>query len=101
MKLVDLRRLTVKKRLRIRFPLSNGMECMLNEHGVAQVPALRAVPAFNLEDELSAVQEFVVEQVVSGSEKTKAKPQSCTRQELASMLATGVGGEGTHEDRDE
>ena len=101
MKLADLRRFTVKKNLRIRFPLSNGMECTLNEHGVAQVPALHSVPAFNLEDELAAVQEFVVEQVVSGSEKTKPKPRSCTRQELASMLAMGVGGEAAPDDHDE
>ena len=44
MNLSDLRKVTVKKHLRIRFPLSNGMECVVNEHGIAQVPALRAFP---------------------------------------------------------
>ena len=52
MKLADLRKLSIKKQLRIRFRLKNGMECVINEHGVAQVPALQAPPEFNLEEEL-------------------------------------------------
>jgi hypothetical protein len=67
MKLADLRKVTVKKHLRIRFHLSNGMECVVNEHGVAQVPALRAVPSFNLEEELVGVQAFVVEPAGAGA----------------------------------
>ena len=61
MHLLDLRRLSVKKRLRIRFALSNGMECVVNEQGVAQVPELRARPAFDLEEELAAAGEFLLE----------------------------------------
>lgn len=30
MRLLDLRKVTVKKNLRIRFSLSNGMECVVN-----------------------------------------------------------------------
>jgi len=37
------------------------MECIVNEHGIAQVPALRTVPAFNLEEELAGATAFVVE----------------------------------------
>ena len=70
MNLSDLRKVTVKKHLRIRFPLSNGMECVVNEHGIAQVPALRAVPAFNLEEELGGAQAFP-----GGTRRTPAKRQ--------------------------
>jgi hypothetical protein len=101
MKLSDLRKVTVKKRLRIRFPLSNGMECVVNEHGIAQVPALRAVPAFNLEEELVGVQTFVVEAADAG-EKDKGKPKarSYTRGEMTALAAagTGVAAPDEHED---
>ena len=61
MKLADLRKLSVRKNLRIRFPLPNGMECVVTEHGVAQVPGLKGVPDFNLEQELASITEFVLE----------------------------------------
>jgi hypothetical protein len=86
MKLADVRRAAVKKHLRIRFRLSNGMECVVNEHGIAQVPALRAVPSFSLEEELSRAAEFVVEPVG----EAKSKPRSCSLQELAQLAAAGA-----------
>ena len=102
MKLSDLRKVTVKKRLRIRFPLSNGMECVVNEHGIAQVPALRGVPAFNLEQELAGAQTFVVEAADAG-EKDKGKPKarSYARGEMTALAMAGAGVEaapGEHED---
>lgn len=102
MNLGDLRKLTVKKHLRIRFPLSNGMECMINEHGIAQVPALRAVPSFNLEDELVHVQAFQMESA-DGGEKGKGKPAArrCTRDELAAMTTAGAAGETAHDDHED
>jgi hypothetical protein len=102
MRLSDLRKVTVKKRLRIRFPLSNGMECVVNEHGIAQVPALRAVPSFNLEEELVGVREFVVEPADAG-EKDKGKPKlrSYTRDEMAALVTAGAGGEAAHDDHDD
>jgi hypothetical protein len=86
MKLAELRRAAVKRRLRIRFPLSNGMECVVNEHGIAQVPALRAIPSFNLEEELNRAPEFVVE--LAGD--AKSKPRIYTAEELAQFAAPGV-----------
>jgi len=102
MKLSDLRKVTVKKRLCIRFRLSNGMECVVNEHGIAQVPALRTVPTFNLEQELVGVQTFVVEPANDG-EKDKGKPKarSYTRGEMTALATAGGGVEaaaGEHED---
>ena len=101
MKLSDLRKVTVKKHLRIRFSLSNGMECVVNEHGVAQVPALRAVPAFNLEEELVGVQAFVVEPADDGAkDKGKPKARSYTRHEMAALATAGAGVEAAHDDGD-
>jgi hypothetical protein len=102
--LSDLRKVTVKKRLRIRFSLSNGMQCVLNEHGIAQVPALRAVPAFNLEDELAGAQEFLVEPAGSGAgekDKHKPMPRSYTRAEMLTLATTGGAGETGHDEHDE
>lgn len=97
MKLADLRKVTVKKRLRIRFPLSNGMECVVNEHGIAQVPALRAVPAFNLEEELVGVQAFVVEPAdAGGKDNGKPKARSYTRDEMTALATAGAGAEAAH-----
>ncbi len=79
MKLGELRRLAIKKRLKIHFRLKNGMECIVNEDGVAQIPALRAIPDFNLEDELAAAGEFLIEP------PPPAAPQSVARAEMAAM----------------
>jgi hypothetical protein len=102
MKLSDLRKVTVKKRLRIRFPLSNGMECVVNEHGIARVPALRAVPSFNLEEELAGVREFVVEPADTG-EKDRGKPKarSYTRDEMTAFATAGAGAEAGHDEHDD
>ena len=99
MTLADLRKITVKKSLRIRFLLSNGMECVLNEHGVAQVPSLRSVPAFNLEDELSHAREFLVEPAASGKEKPQVRRYS--RDEMAAFAIAGAAGEARHDDHDD
>ena len=102
MNLSDLRKFTVKKHLRIRFPLSNGMECIVNEHGIAQVPALRAVPSFSLEDELVGVQAFVVESVdVGEKDKSKPKPRSYTRDEITALTAAGAGAAAAHDEHDD
>jgi len=102
MKLSDLRKTTVKKRLRIRFPLSNGMECVVNEHGIAQVPALRAVPSFNLEEELSHAREFLVESAIAGEkDKAKPKPRSYTRDEMTALATAGGGAEAAHDEHED
>jgi hypothetical protein len=102
MKLSDLRKVTVKKHLRIRFALSNGMECVVNEHGIAQVPALRAVPSFNLEDELASVRQFLVEPAGAGEkDKAKSQPRSYTRDEMTALTSSGAGVEAAHDEHDD
>jgi hypothetical protein len=89
MKLNDLRRLTIRQRVRVRFGLSNGMECIVNEHGISRVPQLNAPGDFNLEDELALAQRFSVEPVeVGGTKGGVAKPRSLSRSELQAMTAS-------------
>ena len=96
MKLADLRRTTVRKALRIRFLLPNGMECTINEHGIAQIPALRAVPDFDLEEQLGHVREFVIE-TVTPPEKGKPRLQPLSLDQLVALTAL-PGADASHHD---
>ena len=85
MKLADLRKLAIRRQFRIRFALRNGMECVVDEHGVARVPALKGVPDFDLEMELAPASEFALEPAVSG--KDSPKPRTVRRDDLAAMTS--------------
>jgi hypothetical protein len=98
MNLADLRRLAIRKNLRIRFQLARGWECVVNEHGVAQVPQLRGVPDFNLEQELAAVPKFLLESVAGSSKNRPVKPQLLTREELAAMATPSPSAGAAHEE---
>jgi hypothetical protein len=99
MKLTDLRKLTVKKHLRIHFQLENGLECIIDEHGLAQIPALNKVPGFNLEQELVSVGEFVLEMPKEKDKKGVARRQTLAREQLAAMTSAPAGGAAAeHED---
>ena len=89
MKLADLRKLSVKQQLRIRFQLPNGMECVVNETGVALIPALKGIPDFNLETELASVSQFVLEAAKEPDKKNPVKPRSLSAAELAAMTSSG------------
>jgi hypothetical protein len=99
MKLADLRRISIKTNVRIRFVISNGMECIVNEHGIAQVPALAAVPDFDLDHEFALAQQFILEPAAA-SGKTRARPQTLSREQLEA-LAGNKGAEPVHEEHDE
>ena len=99
MTLADLRKLTVKKQVRIRFQLPNGMECSVNEHGLAQIPALNKAPDFNLEKELVSVGEFLLEWRLDVDKKGMPKRQSVSRAELDAMTtAAPTAGAADHDD---
>ena len=85
MKLADLRRVAVKKNLRIRFVLPNGLECVLDEHGVARLPAQRATADFNLETQLAGVERFTLEPAAAA--KGAARPETLSREALAALAA--------------
>jgi hypothetical protein len=84
MKLGDLRKFAIRKQTRIRFSLTNGLECVVNEQGVAQVPALTRIPDFNLEQELAGVQSFHLD-ALSADPKVPIKTRSVRRDELAAL----------------
>jgi len=91
MKLADLRKVAIREQLKIRFSLQNGMECILNERGVAQVPALRGVPQFNLEQELASASEFLLEPAATGR-RNPERPRRVTREEMTSLAGEAPGG---------
>jgi hypothetical protein len=101
MTLADLRKFSIRKQFRVRFTLQNGLDCVITEYGMARVPALKNVPEFNLEQELAAAREFVLEPVVPAGEKNPPKPRSLNRDELE-KLAVGApaaaAAPGEHED---
>ena len=93
MTLVDLRKLAIRQQSKIRFVLRNGMECVISEDGIARVPALKAAPEFNLEQELAAATAFVVESVVPAGTKNSPMPKAVPlgRAELIAMALDSPG----------
>jgi hypothetical protein len=96
--LADLRKLAIRRQTRIRFPLRNGMECVITEHGIAEVPALKGVPDFNLEEELVSVTGFLLDPIPSGKKNQPLKPVSIPREELAGMAVSSAPEASAHED---
>ncbi|MEX2262326.1 MAG: hypothetical protein WD696_10260 [Bryobacteraceae bacterium] len=93
MKLSDVRKVTVRKRVRIGFHLPNGMECVLDEHGIARIPGLQAPPDFNLDEQFSQVTQFLMEPVLDEGIRNKPKPESMSREQLTALVrASGPGG---------
>ncbi len=92
MTLAALRKLAIKRKYQIHFRLRNGMECVVSDRGVAQVPQLQAPPDFNLEEELGQAAEFLLEPAASPDLKSPAKnaerPRRVTREELAAMVSS-------------
>lgn len=86
MTLGDLRKLAVRQQTRIRFPLSGGLECVVTEKGVAQVPQLKSAPGFNLEQELASATTFQLD-TVSSDPKTPVRSRSLAREELATLAS--------------
>lgn len=95
MKLADLRRLSIRKQLKIHFRLRNGLECVVNEQGVAQAPALKSVPDFNFEEELAAAGEFLIEPAAPG------QPRKISRAEMTELAAASPAAAAAHDHDDE
>jgi hypothetical protein len=103
MTLGDLRKLAIRKQVQIRFPLRNGMECVIGEDGVARVPALKAQPEFTLEQELAESATFVVEAVVPAGKKNapRPKPLSLGRSEMSAMASASPSAVAVHDEHDD
>jgi len=100
MKLVDLRKVAIKKQQKIRFRLRNGMDGVVNELGVATVPGLDRLPDFNLEQELEAAASFVLEPLNMG-QKNAPKPRTLTREEMVAMVSAAPAGAAHHDEHDD
>jgi hypothetical protein len=91
MKLAEVRKLSIRQHLKIHFRLRNGMDCVISEHGIAQVPALQGIPDFNLEEELAAASEFLLEPAAipdkKSDKKNPPKARSVTPAELAGITS--------------
>lgn len=99
MTLAELRKLAVKKTLRIRFVLPNGMEALMDEHGIARVPALDKTPDFDVETELPKVKEFLVEYRAELDKKGMPKRETMTPAQMQALAGTaGAGAEAAHEE---
>ena len=83
--LSDLKKFSIRKQSRIHFKLRNGLECVVNEDGIAQLPGFRGIPDFNLEEELAAAGEFLVEPL-SATPKNAPRPRTVKREELATLI---------------
>jgi len=100
MKLADLRRFSIRKQFKVRFRLQNGLECVVTDCGIAEVPALKGPPDFNLEEELASASEFLLEPSAAPDKKNPVKPRPITRAELARMVSPspGAGAAPDHDD---
>lgn len=101
MTLADLRKLSIKQQYRIRFVLKNGMECVITQQGIAQVPALKGIPDFNLEQELASVEEFLLEPADASVKKHAPKPRNVNRAELAAMAGSDGAAASAHDDHED
>ncbi len=88
MRLIDVRKLAIRKQVRIRFPLANGMECVIDEHGLGRVSALGGRPDFDLEQELARAGRFTLEPLATQRRGGTGEGQVLTHQELQ-ILAEG------------
>ena len=102
MTLADLRKLSIRKQYRIHFRLRNAMECIISENGIAEVPTLKKNPDFNLEEELAAAGEFLLEPVVVSPDRKKQEaPRTLRREELAALVSGGPAAAAAHDDHDD
>ena len=92
MKISDLRKISIRNNVRIRFRLPNGTDCVINEHGVAQIPSLHSVPDFRLEDQLPGVEQFTLEPAgAPDKRKNRDNTQVLSREQIAALTAPAAG----------
>ena len=101
MKLADLRKLAIRKQFRIRFRMQNGLECVINEQGMARVPELKAIPEFSLEEELKSAASFILEPVVPAGQKNPPKARPVDREELAALATASPSAAAAHAEHDD
>jgi hypothetical protein len=64
----------------VRFRLGDGKDCVISEHGIAQVPGFTGIPNFNLEEALATADEFLLEPIAPN-----ARVRTVKREELSAL----------------
>jgi len=77
MTLSEARRYAVQKQTRIEFRTSQGLLCVIDEHGVARVPELKAAPDFVMTTEFDQAAQFTL---VRGNQR-----KNVSRDELSQL----------------
>jgi hypothetical protein len=90
--LAEVRHVAIKNQARIRFRCENGTECVITEHGIAQLPGLNAVSDINLQRELESAKEFTLEPLLPES-----RPERLRREDLERMVSAGKGATPVHD----
>lgn len=93
MTLQDLRRYAIRNKARVRFQVEPAGDCLVDEHGLVKIPALRKAAGFDVGALLDSVEQFVVDPVQEASQ-----PKKLSRQELQALLGEPPKAEQTHED---
>jgi hypothetical protein len=93
MTLLELRRYAIRQRVSIRFTVPAAGECLVDGHGVAKIPSLRAAPGFDLETSLGSVEEFVLDPIAENSKRRKV-----SREQLQNLLGDAPKAAQDHED---
>ena len=85
MDLLAIRRYAIREGVRVRFTLDEVGECLVNEHGVVQVPSWRGVVHFNVEALLASVEQFSVD-----TAEEPPKRQKVSRAQLQALLGASA-----------
>jgi hypothetical protein len=75
MRLIDARKLAIRRQTEIRFPLPNGVDCIVDRHGIARVPGLKGPLDFSLEEAFARAERVLVGQ----SELSRAELEKLTK----------------------
>ncbi len=86
MKLGDLRKLTVRGSLEVRFRVAGTAECLVDNQGICRLLDIEGFRDFNLEEEFARAEEFVVEPSEQIHRRRSDKPRSLNRQQRAELI---------------
>jgi hypothetical protein len=94
MTLLELRRYAVRHGVSVHFSASGVGECLVNEHGVLQIPSLDRTPSFRMDSALPDVEKFTLRPV-----RTPAKSQTLSRQDFERIIAEPAGAASDREEQ--
>ena len=88
-----MRQYAIRKGVRVVFRVEPAGDCLVDEHGLVKVPALKAVPSFNVESLLSSVDQFALE-----TPGDPPRRQKLSRAEIEALLGPAAPGQAATEE---